>query len=286
MRLPRFDRILSLCLASSVNRRSKTGRNRFVPILMYHSISDDPETGVSPYYRLATPPSLFRQHLKILQQEGFRGVNLEEAVTSLSSSESRPENLAAITFDDGFRDFQLNAWPALQEARFTASVFLPTAFIAEPRRSFVGRECLTWPEISALRAQGVHFGSHTHSHPKLVSLTADGLRDELRQSRCELEGHLQEPVTTFCHPYAFPSADTTYVKRYRQALAESGYSIATGTILGRYHATTDPLLIPRLPINGMDDPGFFRAKLFGAYDWTAGAQSLVKRARRLLRRAA
>jgi peptidoglycan/xylan/chitin deacetylase (PgdA/CDA1 family) len=286
MRLPRFDRFFSICLASALPRRSEVSRNRCVPILMYHSISDDPETGVSPYYRLATPPDLFKKHLQILQQEGFRVVPIQEAVTSLSGSVREATKLAVITFDDGFRDFQLNAWPALQEAKFTATVFLPTAFIGEPRRSFVGRECLTWPEIRNLRAQGIHFGSHTHNHPKLSSLTTDGMREELTRSRTELERHIQEPITTFCHPYAFPSADTDYVKRYRLILAESGYSVATSTILGRAQNTTDPLLLPRLPINGMDDPAFFRAKLLGAYDWTAGVQGVVKRARRLMQRAA
>ena len=76
-----------------------------------------------------------------------------------------------ITFDDGFRDFYTAAFPVMQEHQFTATVFLPTAFIGEDRRSFKGAECLTWEEVRRLRRAGVQFGSHTVNHPRLVEWT-------------------------------------------------------------------------------------------------------------------
>ena len=85
----------------------------------------------------------------------------------------------AITFDDGFRDFHTQAWPILERHCFTATMFLPTAYISEQRRSFQSKECLTWEEVRELRANGVRFGSHTVNHPMLHDMTWDGILSEL-----------------------------------------------------------------------------------------------------------
>lgn len=251
---------------------------------MYHSVSDDPEPGVHPYYRLATPPALFRDHLSILSDQGFSVVSLHEAVAALSRADAEAPKVAVITFDDGFRDFLTDAWPALSSRSFTATVFLPTDYIGEPRRTFVGRECLTWNEVRDLRNAGVRFGSHTVSHPKLSELSATDLHDELARSRAILQDNLQEPVDLFCHPYGFPAADHAYVDRLRGVLHATGYTIATTTNVGRASQGGDPLLLPRLPVNGADDPLLFSAKLQGAYDWTSRPQAVLKRVKRFLRR--
>ncbi len=286
MPLPRIDRLVSVNLVSPILRRTGGTSPRRIPILMYHSVSDDPEPGVHPYYRLATPPALFRDHLSILSDEGFSVVSLHEAAAALSRCRDELPKVAVITFDDGFRDFLTDAWPALSSRSFTATVFLPTAFIAEPRRTFVGRECLTWSEVRDLRNAGVRFGSHTVSHPKLATLPPGELRDELSRSREVLQENLQEPIDLFCHPYGFPSANLAYVERLRDLLRSTGYTVATTTNVGRASRGGDPLLLPRLPVNGADDPLLFSAKLQGAYDWTSRPQAVLKHVKRLLRRAA
>jgi len=50
---------------------------------MYHSISDDPETGVSPYYRVCTFPRRFAEQMKWLADWGYRGVTLSEGLAWL-----------------------------------------------------------------------------------------------------------------------------------------------------------------------------------------------------------
>ena len=63
---------------------------------------------------------------------------------------SPPAKLVAITFDDGFRDFYTEAFPILQRERFSATMFLPTSFIAEQPRQFLSRDCMTWSEVREL----------------------------------------------------------------------------------------------------------------------------------------
>jgi len=290
-----LDQLITLFVARPVQRMKPWKGAPRVPILMYHSISEDEEDGRSSYYKVCTPPALFCEHLQILKEEGFKVVDLPAAVAALgghstqserASSDSRTvraPRLAAITFDDGFRDFLTGAWPILSKFGFTATVFLPTQFIGRQRRVFKGRECLTWDEVRELRRQGTLFGSHTITHPKLAELDETVFECEISDSKSMIEDELGESIDMFSHPYAFPSADDAYVRRLRNTLNRCGYRLAVTTIIGCSHRGDDPLLLKRLPANGADDPRLFRAKLRGSYDWLGAPQHWLKAAKRCLR---
>ena len=295
-----IDRWLTLYLVAPFRRVLYHQESRLrVPILMYHAITDDAEPGVRAYFRLNTPPALFRDHMQILKDEGFRVVDLHTAISLLnsgrslakangtkgrrpSSLRSEPPRIAVITFDDGFNDFLTAAWPVLQRCGFPGSVFLPTNFIGRERRSFKGRPCLNWFEVRQLCLAGVSFGSHTVNHPKLWKLDHSTLQHELRDSRKAIEDKLGKRVDTFAHPYAFPSIDSAYVVRLREALGQSGYSFGVTTSLGCVREGDDQLTLKRLPVNGADSPALFRAKVLGAYDWFRRPQLVNKRLKRMI----
>jgi peptidoglycan/xylan/chitin deacetylase (PgdA/CDA1 family) len=268
----RFDRLFSLCV---VNPFCNGNSHAHLPILMYHSISDDPETGVGAYYRIATKPEIFRQHLAILKSSGYKCVDLKAGIAALKRGSV--EKMAVITFDDGYRDFYTNAFPALKEHGFTATMFLPTALIGSQSRTFKSRECLTWSEVKELHRAGVHFGSHTVTHPKLVELDWPQIKTELRDSRTEIENQLGAACDTFAYPFAFPETKKDFVQRLGEMLAESGYECCATTRVGRAKPGDDLMQLKRLPANSCDDTNFFQAKLDGAYDWVAPLQMGVKR---------
>ena len=172
-----------------------------------------------------------------------------------------------LTFDDGFRDFHSAAWPVLREFDFGATLFLPTAFIAEGgarRRKFRGRACLSWPEVAELNRRGIELGSHTASHPTLTELSWPEIESELAISKSEIESRLGCAVTSFSYPFAFPQLDAGFCARFRDAL------VRTGLRGLRHHgdrlraaAGDDPYRLKRLPVNDADDPELFAAKLAG-----------------------
>jgi peptidoglycan/xylan/chitin deacetylase (PgdA/CDA1 family) len=210
----RLDRFITLTLVAPFRRASSslsaTGRGpgrgvRFesvhrpltsvfrLPILMYHSISDEPEPGRSDYYKTSTSPATFRQQMQFLADDGYRTFTLSQAVglldpLSASGGEAphspqndspfaiphSPQNdspfttrhslsrCVVLTFDDGFLDFHTEAFPVLKKHGFTATMFLPTGFISSsslPSLTSVNRPSLNHNHtlnpnpISAVRPQ-------------------------------------------------------------------------------------------------------------------------------------
>lgn len=249
-----------------------------LPVLMYHSVSDDPEPGVHPYYRIATSPARFAQQMQWLAEHSYTALSLDTALDARFGSRTF-ERSVVVTFDDGYVDFLEHAWPLIESHGFSATVFLPTAYIGDARCRFKGKECLTWSEVRDLSKRGVTFGSHTVSHPVITQLPWQDVCTELRQSREEIETRLGAPVTSFAYPFAFPQEDGDFVSRFCRQLRLENYTAAVTTVVGRFGASDDPLCMKRLPVNEGDDIPLFRAKLAGAYDWVGDVQSAWKRTR-------
>jgi peptidoglycan/xylan/chitin deacetylase (PgdA/CDA1 family) len=273
----RFDRGLTLGVFQSLTGSGATG----LPVLMYHSVSEDPEPGVGSYYRVTTSPSRFAEHMLWLKDLGFQGVSVEEALAKTKPA-GTGLRLAVITFDDGFRDFHTHAWPLLRQHKFTATMYVSTGYIAAERKSFLARECLTWDEVRELRKQGARFGSHTVNHPKLYQLPWKQIEMEVAESKWRLEEELGEPVTTFAYPYAFPQENRSFAARLTDILRKCGYESCATTVIGRFQPGDDPFNLKRLPMNGCDDKALFSAKLEGGYDWVGRPQALVRRMKALL----
>ncbi len=276
----RIDRCIAVQLAAPL-KRMKQADTSSIPVLMYHSISTEAEPGISSYYKIVTTPLKFCVHMKILEHGNYRTCStavIESLPSDIGPNAKRP---VLITFDDGYADFYRNAYPALKERGFTATMYLPTAYIGDRRQSFNGRECLTWSEVRELSANGVEFGSHTVTHPKLYSLKRASILDELSRSKEAIEDRISKPVHSFAYPYAFPQTDAEFVRSLRDMLVAAGYRTCVTTMIGSARRLGDPLMIERLPVNDEDDPALFQAKLDGGYDWMAGLQSAVKLAKRL-----
>jgi peptidoglycan/xylan/chitin deacetylase (PgdA/CDA1 family) len=273
----RFDRFATLYLVNPLRRRVP-GSEPSIPILMYHSISEQDETDVHAYYRTATSTSMFAQHMQYLRDLEYSAINVAEAVRLLQSRELT-KKYVAVTFDDGYADFYTHAFPALSRHGFTATMFLPTAYIGTSRMQFKGRDCLTWSEVRELRKHGMCFGSHTVTHPQLSTFGNGAVKDEIVNSKQTIEDNLGEPVDSFSYPFAFPENNKPFVRELRNILEDSGYRQGVSTCIGTARQQEDPYFLRRLPMNSLDDAALFSAKLQGGYDWLHRVQYASKRLR-------
>ncbi len=208
MQITRIDRLVTLFIFHIRKIAVRSNNNSYIPILMYHSISEEPEGGIHPYYRLNTSPEVFGQHMKYLYGNGYSVVGLRDAIHALSQSGDSPEINAkkhiVITFDDGFRDFYTEAFPVLRKYEFTATVYLPTDCIQNNKKSINEKKHLSWNEVKELHAYGISFGSHTVTHPKLHMIGKKEIEFEIRFSKETIEDQLGSHVDSFAYPYAFP----------------------------------------------------------------------------------
>jgi peptidoglycan/xylan/chitin deacetylase (PgdA/CDA1 family) len=273
----RFDRLATLYMFNPVQRGALSGKSS-IPILMYHSVVDDPETKMHAYYRTTTSPLIFKQHMQHLRHLGYSTIQISEAVKMLQNGGST-QKYVVITFDDGYADFYRYAFPELDRNGFTATVFLPTAYIGDTPVQFKGKDCLTWSEVRELRKHGISFGSHTVTHPQLCNMDECTVKDELVHSKQVIEDNLGETVDSFAYPFAFPETNKPFVQMLRRLLVDAGYAQGVSTCIGTAHPKEDPYFLRRLPINSLDDTNFFSAKLQGGYDWLHKIQYAAKRLR-------
>ena len=279
----RLDRLLTLNFFYPMCRILPKRTGLRIPILMYHSISDDPEPNVHPYFRISTPPVLFAQHMKFLCDNGYEVISLSTAVdlqqgkncySSCGLLHMSPK--VVLTFDDGYRDFYTHAFPIIKKYDFPAIVFLPTEFVGGGILGIREKSHLSWQEIKALKSQGIWFGSHTARHLQLKGLEKDQIELEIKKSKEMLEDKLGFSILSFSYPFSFPQVDKKFKKYIQEELASAGYEHAVTTIIGTTSKFSDPFFLERIPINGGDDLMLLKAKLEGGYNWLNLIQTIYK----------
>lgn len=260
-------------------------------VLMYHGISNHLDQRVHPYYRTVTSPQRFGAQMELLCSGGYTLMTLGQALEwARSGADTEPAPAdpdspdrggpVVVTFDDGLRDFHSAAFPILQRLQIPSTVFLTSGCL--DGRFLTGEECLSRAEVAELSTQGVEFGSHTFTHPRLVELENSAIETELKRSRDDIEQILGRAVDLFSYPYRFPEENAEFTARLAASLVDCGYVGGVTTRIGSSTRQENPLFLKRLPVNDDDDLPFFRAKLEGAYDWLHVVQLARKRARRLL----
>jgi peptidoglycan/xylan/chitin deacetylase (PgdA/CDA1 family) len=101
---------------------------------------------------------------------------------------------------------------------------------------------LTWPEIVALKAEGVEIGAHAHLHwPMHAAQSHAYLREQAVLSRARIEAEVGA-----CRYFAYPFGNTEDVSREAwHAVRDAGYEYAFTTLSGSLDASTNRWLMPR-----------------------------------------
>ncbi len=272
----RLDRFLTLYFFHPLLKILPKSKEPSIPILMYHSISNDRIKKISQYYETSTSPYVFAQHMKYLYENGYQVVNLQEAIDCFLGVKTLKEKTVVITFDDGFRDFYTEAFPVLNSYGFSATVFLPTAFIKNNRLKFKEKECLSWDEMRKLQDKGIIFGSHTVNHPVLYKMTMNDIEYELKHSKKKIDKELGISIESFSYPYAYPEHDKKFSSMLNKILEKCRYSSGVTTRIGTVVEKDRHYSLKRIPVNSYDDRSFFKAKLEGGYDWLYRVQISFK----------
>lgn len=236
-----------------------------VPVLMYQHVT--PSGGL-----FNTSPQNFEDQLMWLSRHGYRSLTTDEFAAHLKG-EHALEKSVLITFDHGYLDNWVHAYPLLKKYGYKAVVFLVTSWVSDgPLRSHGGQpqpapdtpehfECerrieqgdfdsvmLRWNEILAMQESGL-IEFHHHAHMNVRATKSDSAHDSstlseaLKQSRLALRDHLGSVSEHLCLPEGH--FDTNLINVAQQ----SGFKyLYTSDEFGMNTTGHDPLHIHRFAV--------------------------------------
>ncbi len=228
-----------------------------VSVLMYHQVGPfaSPKLHRAGYCHVRR----FRAQMAWLRRFRYNVIGLDHLLDGLYGDATLPPRAVVLTFDDGYENFREHAWPVLRRHGFPATVFVVANHIGG-RAEWLGDGQAKAPLMDAdtlrsLSAEGVSFGSHTLSHPRLSRLDEATQRREIHESKVRLEALLGVPVRHFCYPYG------DYDARSRALVAEAGYASGLTCIRGAANTADGAHEIPRKAISYGDNLVGFLWKL-------------------------
>ena len=252
-------------------------------ILLYHRVA--PLVPGTPAPTWNVTPERFRSQIEGLLSAGYRIWPLRRLIDCVESGRAVPEKVTAITFDDGYQNNYLRAWPVLDDLSVPATIFVATAFIGSTTpfpfdewgsqwHAEAPSECwrpLKWGECRAMEASGVvEIGSHTHTHRDLRGDVA-GLRAEVERSVLEIDDHLGPRASLFAFPYGAPEVGFATVED-RHAVQATGVRCALTTQGSLVRRGESPFEWGRFEVTSTDTGATLEAKLAGWYDWVSSAK--------------
>jgi Polysaccharide deacetylase len=167
-----------------------------IPIVMYHTVGRPLDDWL--WSDLTISDTLFEKQIRLLKAKGYRSLSLDEVHSIQSDGRAGTERHVALTFDDGYLDNWVFAYPILKREGWRGTVYVNPEFIdpgETPRPNledvWAGR-CgmedlqvhgfLNRAELRLLNDSGVlEVGSHSMSHtwyptgPEIVDFHRPGL---------------------------------------------------------------------------------------------------------------
>lgn len=196
-----------------------------VPILYYHSISDQP-VGIR---ELSVTVKDFEAQMRYLAENGYTAITFADLDDFTSF-----EKPVIITLDDGYADNYSNAYPILKKYGFQATIFIISGLI--DTAGYLTREEMA--EMTDI----ISFQGHTVMHENLTKLSPEKLEAALTVPKETISAITNAPVYVFAYPTGY------YNDAVKSAVSEH-YAYAVTINQGYYEDGSDKLLILRLYIH-------------------------------------
>lgn len=189
---------------------------RPVPVLMYHHVNPNKGDMVT------VTPEVFERQMEYLHNAGYRTLKIDELISYINGGLTFKEKTAVVTFDDGWLDNYIHAFPVLKKYRINATIFIVTDRTEKASENMIQtpstipthkeskslmekgeehRVVLNWELIREIKNSGlVDFYSHTKSHARCDRLSENELLEELGGSKKIIEERLGRPCLYLCWP--------------------------------------------------------------------------------------
>lgn len=250
-------------------------------ILMYHRVARMVPGAEQPTWNVT--PQRLKSQLVGLGRRGFSAWPLRKLLDWQAEGRIVPPRTFVVTFDDGYENNYLDAFPILQKLNVPFTIFLATAYL-DAKRPFPSDD---WPEAGSLRAPPsswrplsteqcremlasgiVDLGTHTHTHDDYRG-RADELYTDLRESLAILKDKFNLDNATFAFPYGTPRQG--FCSPEMQSAARRAGVLCSLSTSGRHVSHgSDPFTWGRVGVRQSDSAATLAAKLDGWYAWARG----------------
>lgn len=213
-----------------------------LPVLRYRSL-DERESALS------LPPEVFRWHMRQLIANDWRILGTDALLGGLDGGGWLARS-AAITFDEGYRNFNDHALAILHGYAFATIVFVACN---GPRAAAAGQPpLLDWSELRDVAREGITIGLRVPAEPDLRTLPLYAAESTLAGQQSELEDRLGQPVTIWAHAYGrLPGGLEQIARRHFRA----GFGARLGTV----RAGSRAMALERVDARLLRDRRLFRA---------------------------
>jgi peptidoglycan/xylan/chitin deacetylase (PgdA/CDA1 family) len=201
-----------------------------IPVLMYHHLLENNENKRFRNPEVITP-ELFAKQMKLLHDQGYVTVTLDQLNNYIDGKEKLPAKSVAITFDDGYLSNYKYAYPILKNYQYQATIFAITGMMKPKQEKFNPNRLnyISWAEVAA-HSDVFRLEGHTRALHRQKSGVGYLLREptsivkaDLASSKAALNAHY------FAYPYG------QYNKRAIRLLGETGYRMAFTIRSGRVY---------------------------------------------------
>lgn len=269
--------LFALLHAVGVTRFAAWWNRHRVVFLCYHGVTELSARSPHDPHGIHVRHTRFETHLDYLRRR-YHVISLREYLAAGREGRPLSQYSVVLTFDDGFRNFLTAAAPRLAERGMPASVFIITDHAAEEGAPGLGRRWepaddrtyLSWEEARTLeRDQKIEVGSHTCSHPRLLTLSPEETERELRDSFAATVAHIGHKSPALSYPKGEYSETLA-----RQARA-IGYACAVTVDGGANGNDADLFALGRTLIGDDDDEASFAVRVSGLRNWLAGLRAIA-----------
>ena len=254
-------KILAFALAAlfafaSILTATAQSTDRFA-VLMYHQVLDSNEIQGEEKTPWTISTEAFAEQMEYLNLNGFKTLTLAEVYDFLYNGKSLPQKSVLITFDDGYYSNIERAYPILQKYGFRATIFSITSY-AEGKQAKWTPKSKTGVFISVETMPSTfdvfEYASHSHNKHFIENQVAA----TLLASHDEMVADIKQSMEIVNIPFAFSYPFGQHNKALRNALVESGVSLAFSSRREYVTRSTNPFKIPRISIYSDNDIDTFK----------------------------
>ena len=166
-----------------------------IPILMYHYISSAPKLSDRVRLDLSVTPKNFESELQYLASYSYTAISLYDIYNALATGAPLPPKPVVITFDDGYRDAYVNAYPLLKKYNMTGTFFVVSDFINSGNPAY-----MTWDMVKEMSDGGMSIESHSRWHPDMRNRQNDFLIYQILGPIEAITAYTGKRPHFFCYP--------------------------------------------------------------------------------------